>query len=175
MKIKSFKCSTFRVSKFRSFKFWNFQSFKDAHISFMLQVSIPYPIFARTDQIYLRELSALILSNTLKIFYVRHFWDFQLYHLSNLNQYSPWILWNNSVSPKSEIFGLGSHGHVRQVRKSWKLWVVGFFQNEDEQVLAQNEIYDKNSPPIPPRPQNRILPGCTVCWGVGGPLSRITT
>ena len=65
-------------------------------------------------------------------------------------------------TPKLKIIGFGGHGHVHQVRKSWKARVFRFSQNEIEKLVHKeaekiygvfgrflNNIYDRNAPPDP--------------------------
>ena len=83
------------------------------------------------------------------------------------------ICWSHLVSPKFKRIDLGSHGHVYQVRKSRKWWLVGFSQSEIEKWLVEHgetnstellglsfyKTYSKNGTPDPPTdPKSGMFP-----------------
>ena len=103
------KCPNSKVAKFRSTRIQGFHNSEIAKF--------------QNSKIWVHTCS--------KMFEIVAFQDFEV---SQNNICQKWIvfqiIWSNLVASKLKIIGLGAHGHVHQVRKTWKLWVVGCSQNE---------------------------------------------
>ena len=63
----------------------------------------------------LKDLPAHVFTNPFDL------WDSEIPNniLFEMTLYFSWTSWNSLVGPKSKAIGLGSHGHVHWVRKSW--------------------------------------------------------
>ena len=166
MKIKSsryskflcFNVSMFQLTQFansRRFKISNSQSFKVAKSKISLSVD-RYCSHIQDFKNLVNGSSGLCGPRLFQHFqYVRfpRFRYFPKSYFSEIIRILYWILWSNLVSPELKIIGLGSHGHVRQVRKPCKWWVFWFPQNETEKLLVQTEAKEFYAPR--PRPGSR--------------------
>ena len=105
-------------------------------LSFLIDIDPIFKIFRNIRRIF--RISRSASSPMFHFFRFPDCWYFQKQDFRNLF-WVFWVVWSNLVCPKLNISGFGGYGHVHQVRKPWRWWLLGLSLNEIEKLLVHNE------------------------------------
>ena len=94
--------------------------------------------------------------------------------LPEMIRYLSWTICSNFCVPKPPIIGLGSHGHVRHIRKPWKMscrvflkWIRKVTSPNLSRIILRSfwaTVFFKSTMKMPPTPQTPKTSNSHFSW-----------